>query len=211
MSFTPDQIPNVLGCWCHQSAPPMRSSKLLWFTAIAFALLALAIFVSWIPGSPPTMHYIGTSTDGSELVFEIRNQTSSRWNFPGMAADAPNYRVETDRTALQMGFGTPSDPTAVNGNRYPLAPWSTVRLRIPHPAPEAKWINVAVMVIPGSFSFAENLFEYYSNTIRRSLGLPATNGARLIQRRIEAAPDNSPHLGTPSRWSEDDRRKQLRF
>jgi hypothetical protein len=151
----------------------------LWVAAIG-AVMFFAWPLLFASYSPPTVHYVGSTPDGSRLLFEIRNPSSAAWHFSGFAPNVPAYLFRTASRSPWDHFnnGSPGSPARSKLNRYVVPAKSTITFSAPKP-PHAETFEVQVRLMPGSFTASEQRMEYYSNKVRMFFGGRATNHAVL--------------------------------
>ena len=161
----------------------MRSKVTLVIAPIVLILAALAILASRLGPSPtplpPTITYVGATSDGSQLLFNIHNASSKTWNFNGYAANAPIYGLQTSPGGTRTFGHLPFNflPSYRFGN-YLIAANSKITFAVPKP-PSEPTIKVMVYLYPGSNSMKERMNEHYTNKLRMFFGRPAVYGTVL--------------------------------
>src|SRR4030095_3104511 len=109
-----------LGSRRHRTRP-MKSKPALFvgIVCVIFIIAALALSVTQLySGAPPKIEYVGRSPDNSELLFDIRNSTSSAWSFYGAGPNAPTYEFQMPSGRRVQEMASPATTTVKKLARY---------------------------------------------------------------------------------------------
>jgi hypothetical protein len=144
--------------------------------------ISLLVWRTLFPSAtpPPTIHYVGTTADKSQLLFEIRNPSSSAWNFTGYSPTMPSYEFRTAGRSEWSSCNTSQLPAGSKFDRYVVPAQSVARFAVPRPS-QSKQIEVHLRLFPGANSRQEQHVEYYSNKLLMFFGKQPTNHA-VVQR-----------------------------
>jgi len=149
----------------------MRSKALFILSAIVATIGGLCFLVSRSrPNLTPTVHFIGTTPDGSQLLFDLDNSSSEPWLFIGFSPTVPIYRFQTP-TSGRWIFPYEATP-APSGSKladYPLTPHTKITFSVPLPQDGSQSINVAVVAYPVPF-IGGDYVEKFRYEFRRLIG-----------------------------------------
>lgn len=127
----------------------------LWWSLALLILLGVAWLALPTPLREPTIRYKGSRStpEGTELLFEVKNDSGGTWCFAGDSPTRPQYNLRVDSQRwisesqvwkLWRGRNQPGGGSRV----YDLLHGHTIEVAVPAPSQPARYIEMRIAFTP---------------------------------------------------------------
>ena len=161
--------------------------------------LALVILhgVAWIafpaPLREPTIRYKGnrSTPGGTELLFEVKNDSGGTWSFAGDSLTHPQYNVRVDQgrwisESQIWKLWRGKMPSGSGASSYDLLHGSTIEVAVPAPPQPARHVEMRIALTP----------ESAASLSRHTMRLPSSPILLGFLRKVSLAPAETNYVNS---------------